>query len=424
MAVAGQRPLGQQVVGCATGRGCVGPAGGGPVAPTSAARAETWAAARSSTTGPTTTGPVAEVVGDDAGAALSGSSTPPSSTTSRSPWVAHRASMPAARRTGVPRRRGRSRCAGPGAAPSTTRHAAAVGPAQGAGAREHAPRRPRRAARSRRPAPRAGRPRRRGPRPRGRRPRRWRRRPRGRSAARRRGRRRRPRGRATSSTLDSTTSIASRTRSTVCWRVITPARVARGGAEDGGRGVAGAGAVVASRYQSTKPLMPAWRISPTQDRSSALRSREPRHVVVHPGHRGRAERAGRAPERRRPPARRGAAAARALVPRARRCRPCGRTDRTSRMDPRGPDRDPCGTRVPHHVRGYVWLNPTDLIRRTTSPGSASRTPHEVQYVTIHGHRRAFVKAGSGPGAAAPARPRLRPHDLGAGASTRWPGATP
>ena len=26
----------------------------------------------------------------------------------------------------------------------------------------------------------------------------------------------------------------------------------------------------------------------------------------------------------------------------------------------------------------------------------SGTPHEVQYLTIHGHRRAFVKAGSGP----------------------------
>ena len=29
----------------------------------------------------------------------------------------------------------------------------------------------------------------------------------------------------------------------------------------------------ASRYQSTKPRMPAWTISPTQDRSSALSSR-------------------------------------------------------------------------------------------------------------------------------------------------------
>ena len=26
----------------------------------------------------------------------------------------------------------------------------------------------------------------------------------------------------------------------------------------------------------------------------------------------------------------------------------------------------------------------------------SGTPHEVQYVTLHGHRRAFVKAGQGP----------------------------
>ena len=42
------------------------------------------------------------------------------------------------------------------------------------------------------------------------------------------------------------------------------------------------------------------------------------------------------------------------------------------------------------------------------------TSHEVQYVTIHGHRRAFVKVGERAGRPAAARPRLRPHDLGAG----------
>ena len=45
-------------------------------------------------------------------------------------------------------------------------------------------------------------------------------------------------------------------------------------------------------------------------------------------------------------------------------------------------------------------------------GTAGR--HDVQFVTIHGHRRAFVRTGSGPGAAPAARARLRPHHLGAG----------
>ena len=76
-----------------------------------------------------------------------------------------------------------------------------------------------------------------------------------------------------SSTLLSTTSIDSFTRSTVCCRVITPAR-ARGAAPK--TEVATAGPPVVSppvSNQSTKPRMPAWRIIPTQDRSSALSSR-------------------------------------------------------------------------------------------------------------------------------------------------------
>ena len=74
--------------------------------------------------------------------------------------------------------------------------------------------------------------------------------------------------------LLSTTSIESRTRSTVCWRLITPAS-ARGAAPK----TAAASTVPLpaparrSRYQSTKPRMPAWTISPTHERSSALSSR-------------------------------------------------------------------------------------------------------------------------------------------------------
>ena len=40
-------------------------------------------------------------------------------------------------------------------------------------------------------------------------------------------------------------------------------------------------------------------------------------------------------------------------------------------------------------------------------------PLEVQYLTIHGHKRAFVKVGHRSRAAAAARPRLRPHHLAA-----------
>ena len=115
-----------------------------------------------------------------------------------------------------------------GTVPSTT----ATGCCRPSPARSRATassRRPRRGAPSRRRAPRGGRPRRRGPRRRGRRPRRWRRRPHGRSAARRRGRRGRPRGPGPRPGWDSTTSMPSRTRSTVCWRLITPAS-ARGAA--------------------------------------------------------------------------------------------------------------------------------------------------------------------------------------------------
>ena len=56
VAVAGQRPLGQQVVGWPPG--AARPASRRAArSPDSAARAETWAEARSSARGPTTTGP-------------------------------------------------------------------------------------------------------------------------------------------------------------------------------------------------------------------------------------------------------------------------------------------------------------------------------------------------------------------------------
>ena len=67
----------------------------------------------------------------------------------------------------------------------------------------------------------------------------------------------------------------SRTRSTVCCRVITPGQRPGGGAEDRPRRstVAPGTGLPVWEYQSTKPWMPAWTITPTQERSSALSSR-------------------------------------------------------------------------------------------------------------------------------------------------------
>jgi hypothetical protein len=75
-----------------------------------------------------------------------------------------------------------------------------------------------------------------------------------------------------SSTLLSTTSIESLTRSTVCWRVMTPAR-ARGAAPKTEVATAGPPLSPPFSNQSTKPRTPACRIIPTQERSSALSSR-------------------------------------------------------------------------------------------------------------------------------------------------------
>ena len=73
-----------------------------------------------------------------------------------------------------------------------------------------------------------------------------------------------------SSMLASTTSMVSRTRSTVCWSVIAPVS-SRGAAPK--TEVEGSGGAPRPRaYQSTKPLTPAWTITPTHERSSALRS--------------------------------------------------------------------------------------------------------------------------------------------------------
>jgi hypothetical protein len=74
----------------------------------------------------------------------------------------------------------------------------------------------------------------------------------------------------------STTSIDSRTRSTVCCRLMTPAS-ARGATPNTEATIsppAGAGwSPAAWRYQSTNPRMPAWTMLETKDRSSALSAR-------------------------------------------------------------------------------------------------------------------------------------------------------
>ena len=71
--------------------------------------------------------------------------------------------------------------------------------------------------------------------------------------------------------LASTTSMVSRTRSTVCWRLMAPVS-SRGAAPKTEVDRVAELPPPVSPYQSTKPLTPAWTITPTHDRSSALRS--------------------------------------------------------------------------------------------------------------------------------------------------------
>ena len=277
VAVAGEHPLGQQVVaGHRAGR--VGPADGGP-RPDSAARAETWAAARSSATRADHDRAVAEVARPPRGRPCRGRRPPPRITTSRSPWTAHRASMPAARAARRTSSKRSLACAAPARSPRTTVTPPRCGPAQRAGPRGARPRRPRRAARSRRPAPRAGRPRRRAPRRPGRRPRRWRRRPRGRSAATAACTAGASAGSTTSSTCASTTSMPSRTRSTVWPRRDHAGQGPRGGAEDRGGGVAGRGVVVAEPEPVDEALDAGLQdLARPRTGSRRVSSREPRHV--------------------------------------------------------------------------------------------------------------------------------------------------
>ena len=132
-----RRPAPARAAGrrCATGRG----ASGQPTAarrPDSAARAEAWARGRSSARGPTTTGPSPKKR-TTAWAALSVSlsATPPRITTSRSPWIG--AQGVHARRPGppgVPGRRG-PRSAACGRRAEHDDDTLAMGPAQRAGPR-------------------------------------------------------------------------------------------------------------------------------------------------------------------------------------------------------------------------------------------------------------------------------------------------
>ena len=275
MAVAGQGPLGQQLAAAHRPRAPPASRGADPVrgqrraggdvgagrGPRPPGRRRPDPSPNSSTTASARLAGVGDAAEDD-----------------HEPLALHRAQRVHARGRGRTRRTSSKRSVSvrrAGTVPSTTATSPRAAPAQRAGPGEQRPRRPRRAAPRRRPAPRAGRPRRRGPRRPGRRPRRWRTRPRGRSAAPRRAPRGRRRGRARSSMLLSTTSIESRTRSTVCWRLMTPAR-ARGAAPktDGGQGAAARGpvAVAGGTSRRSRGCRPA-RSCPTQERSSALSSR-------------------------------------------------------------------------------------------------------------------------------------------------------
>ncbi len=76
--------------------------------------------------------------------------------------------------------------------------------------------------------------------------------------------------------LVSTTRMLSRTSSTVCWSEMTPVS-SRGAApktttSSGWWTAAPTSAAASTSYQSTKPRMPACTMSPTHERSSALRS--------------------------------------------------------------------------------------------------------------------------------------------------------
>ena len=286
---------------CATGRG----ASGQPTAarsPDRAARAETCAVARSSGARADHDGPVARSSRTTAWPALSASATPPRITTSRSPWVAHSASMP----------RGPGGTAylveevldalAPARSPSTTTTPLAVGPAQGAGPRgdrlvglgaQHR-------VDDQRLEP--GVP----------------------GAAGLGGAgvdlgggegdlagvaehggvdgRRRPAGSTTSSTCDSTTSMPSRTRSTVCPRVITPVRV-RGAAPKTAAAVSPGEAASSSSAEPVDEALDAG-LQDLADPGPALGGElaEPRHVGEHPRHRGGAQRRRSSAGAPRPPA--------------------------------------------------------------------------------------------------------------------------
>ncbi len=172
-------------------------------------------------------------------------------------------------------------------------HRAPACPAERARPGEHAPRRARSGAPSRRPGPRGGRPTPRGPRRRGRRPRPWRRRPRGRRAARRRGRRRDPRARGTRRRATPPRRCSSRIRADRLLEADHARQRAGCGAEDGrGQRRAGGQAGLSGAEPVDEP--PDAGLHDQADPRALLGGElaEPGHVLLHAGHRRGAQRAG------------------------------------------------------------------------------------------------------------------------------------
>ena len=221
-------------------------------------------------------------------------------------------------------------------------------------------------------------------------------------------------GRRSSSMFASTTSMVSRTSVDGLLEVDDAGQGAGRGAEDLGGDRdrrRGGGRRRARGTRRRSRWMPAWTIIPTQERSSAGSSRNQgisrsmraiAAVLSAPTARcscvGRP--ASRAPSR---VASRRRALAAPGMPRA--------GSRTARHASRLSWALPDGRRVePDSSTGI------DAGCRTAAPRRRSSSPSTAPPGLREGRL--------GAGAAAPARPRLRPHDLGAGDRARWPGATP
>ena len=82
-------------------------------------------------------------------------------------------------------------------------------------------------------------------------------------------------------------------------------------------------------------------------------------------------------------------------------------------------RDGAGEAIAHDAE-RVPVDPVEIRYR---PGVRREGAFSVQYVTIHGYRRAYVKAGLGPGAPPHPRHRGQLRHAGGPSSSNWPSTT-